>query len=38
MMDDKVRKEGQRNHYTISRRKRLRHPLEQQNSIEDILS
>jgi predicted transcriptional regulator len=33
----KVRKEGRRNHYTINRRKRLRHPLEDQHSIGDLL-
>ncbi|MEN8773592.1 MAG: hypothetical protein ABF379_00255 [Akkermansiaceae bacterium] len=36
--DDKVRKEGRRNHYTINRRKRLRHPLERQHGIEEFLS
>jgi predicted transcriptional regulator len=33
----KVRKEGRRNHYTINRKKRLRHPLEHQHSIGDLL-
>lgn len=33
----KVRKEGRRNHYTINRRKRLRHPLEEQHTIGDLL-
>lgn len=33
----KVRKDGRRNHYTINRRKRLRHPLENQHSIGDLL-
>ena len=33
----KVRKEGRRNHYTINRKKRLRHPLENKHSIGDLL-
>jgi DNA-binding MarR family transcriptional regulator len=33
----KVRKEGRRNHYTINRRKRLRHPLENKHTIGDLL-
>ncbi len=33
----KVRKEGRRNHYTINRRRRLRHPLENKHSIGDLL-
>ncbi|MDC0302684.1 winged helix-turn-helix domain-containing protein [bacterium] len=40
LVDDKVlkvRKEGRRNHYTINRRKRLRHPLENQHNIGDLL-
>jgi len=33
----KVRKEGRRNHYTLNRRKRLRHPLENKHTIGDLL-
>lgn len=33
----KVRKEGRRNHYTINRRKRLRHHLESKHNIGDLL-
>ena len=33
----KVHKEGRRNHYTINRKKRLRHPLENKHSIGDLL-
>lgn len=33
----KVRKEGRRNHYTINRKKRLRHPLENKHCIGDLL-
>lgn len=33
----KVRKDGRRNHYTINRRKRLRHPLENKHTIGDLL-
>ena len=40
LVDDqvlKVRKEGRRNHYTINRRKRLRHPLENKHTIGELL-
>ena len=33
----KVRKEGRRNSYTINRRTRLRHPLENRHTIGEIL-
>lgn len=40
LIDDKVlkvRKEGRRNHYTINRRKRLRHSLENKHTIGALL-
>jgi predicted transcriptional regulator len=40
LVDDqvlKVTKEGRRNHYTINRQQRLRHPLENQHTIGDLL-
>ena len=33
----KVKKDGRRNHYTINRRKRLRHPLEDKHTIGELL-
>lgn len=33
----KVRKEGRRNHYTINRKKRLRHPLEKKHNLGELL-
>lgn len=33
----KVRKDGRRNHYTINRKARFRHPLESRHSIGELL-
>lgn len=33
----KVRKEGRRNFYTINRKKRLRHPLEEKHNLGELL-